>query len=526
MGLTIIKSQQSSGRTPLNQDGLSGMMFYGVAPSVTGEWASYSSSFDPTVKIKAQHLFSADDATNAGIIPFSDNTASTGTVLIATLGATGDSIILNCIIPVTGGGTTVLELCSYTVLVTDTTKIFQAAGLADAINANTYSTGFSAVSDGVSLVTVKAPKNTGIYLNTGTPYTKVLSSGAVLAVTLVQNVVAGTASLYASFAYHISEYFRMNPVGDLWVGIIASQAQNFNELLALQSASGNTLKLIGIYDTGNDATPSDWLATLLEIQTTALKVDQTFPFEAIYSCNMFGVTLSALPNGQNASNNKVTFVSSQDGAAYGNLLFRVNGFSIGNVGAKLGTLSSSRVSSDDAQAIPQFNLSDGTENNVPAFATGDLLSAINANLITQLGNFRYVFFQVFTGNQAGTYWNDNWVFCNQTNRYAYMNDNRVGSKITRILNTTYIPLLKQEVIFNPDGTISDSSIEIFEDAGVDAITAACITGFGAMPLISGVPIVTIDPTQDLQNTNNLNVVVKIGENGIARNITIFQGFTN
>ena len=46
------------------------------------------------------------------------------------------------------------------------------------------------------------------------------------------------------------------------------------------------------------------------------------------------------------------------------------------------------------------------------------------------------------------------------------------------------------------------------------------------PTISGTPIVTINPDEQVQQTNTLIIVVQIGENGIARNIIINQGFSN
>lgn len=526
MGLFINKDQKSSGRVPAGFDYISGQMFYGTAPSVTGKWATYQSSLFPAVQIKAQQMFSVDDAIAAGILPNTDNTASTATFEITAIGTTGDTCLVECVIPVLGGGTTSVTLADYTIGAADTTIDLQGAALVAAINALSYLTGFSATyAAGSDTLTITAPKKLGKYLNTGTPYSFTIVG--TFAGTLVQNVIAGTASQYAIWYYQISEYFRKNATGNLWVGII-SASSSFNELLALMSASGNTIRQIGIYD--NHTTrglAANITATCQQIQTAAMLLDQSFSFEVFYSPNITAVTdLSTMPNGQLVAYNKVSVVISQDGGAQGAFLYVVSGQTIGNIGCKIGTTSASRVSADDAQAIPQFNLSDGIENNIPAFGNGKLLSEISANLQTQLQAYRYIFFAVFTGNVVGTYWTDNYCFCVQTNRYAFSNDNRVASKLTRILNTTYIPLVKSEVLFNEDGTISDASVEMLQDAGVDAITAAMITGFGSMPLISGQPIVTIDPTQDLQNTGNLQIVVKIGENGIARDITISQGFTN
>ena len=257
-----------------------------------------------------------------------------------------------------------------------------------------------------------------------------------------------------------------------------------------------------------------------------MTIDGVFPFEAIYSPNFFSVSnIGTLVNGQLQSYNKVSVVISQDGAAQGQVLYLVSGQSIGNIGAKLGTLSAIRVSASDAQPIAQNNLSNGVENDVPAFCNGVLLSAVSSSLQSQLSLYRYIFFRVFTGNLSGTYWTDNCCYCIQTSSYAYENDNRVADKVTRTLQSAYIPFLSSEVIFNQDGTISAATIESLQDAGIDAITAAMITG-QTPPTISGTPIVTINPDEQVQQTNTLIIVVQIGENGIARNIIINQGFSN
>lgn len=532
MALIINKQQSSSGRVPAGFGFYTGKQFYGTAPTVSGKWATYQSPLFPSVQIKAQEMFSASDAIDAGILPNTDNTASTSTWLITHIGADGETVNIKCLVPIIVGGDkpigfTYIDLGTYTInLSVESTIALQGAALAAIINSGTYSHGFTA-SFSIATLTITAPKKYGIYLNTSTPYVVTLPSVPTIAGTLTQNVVPGTASQYAIWYYQISEYFRGNPTGVLWVGIIASSS-SFHELLALQYASGSNLRVIGVYD--NSATrglAANIVGTCLSLQNCALLLDQNFPFEIVYSPNLQPVTdLSTMPNGQLVDYNKVTVITSQDGNAQGALLYTVSGQSIGNLGIKLGLQSGSRISASDAQPIPQFNASDGIENNIPAFSNGKFLSEISVGLQTQLAAYRYIFFRVFTGNVSGTFFTGNYCFCKQTSRYAYQNDNRVSDEITRICNTTYIPYLDSEVIFNADGTISDASIETLQDAGIDAITASMITGLGDKPLISGTPIVTIDPKQDLQNTNTLNIVVKIGENGIARNITIAQGFTN
>ena len=525
MAITINKKASNSGRTAAGFDFYSGLILYGTAPTVDGKWGLSQSSLFPSVQVACQQMFSKDDIESSGIIPYSDNTASTATVLLTAAGVTGDNLVVKCLVKQKGLSDSLVTLCNYTVPLASTASLtLQGADIIALINSTTYLHGFSA-SFATATVTITAPKNQGIGLNTGTPYTAIPTG--TIAVTVTQSVIAGTYSKMAIWAYHISEYFRKNPTGTVWVGII-SATSNYNEILSLQSAAKNNIRQVGIYDdNATSGIAANIQGTCQKIQTSALLIDQTFPLEVIYSPNIKAVTdLSTMPSGQLVAYNKVSVITSQDGNALGNYLYRISGISIGNIGAKLGTLSSSRVSADDSQAIEQFNLSDGEENDIPAFANGQLLSSISLNLQAQLSAYRYIFFRVFTGNVSGTFWTANCCYCVQTNRYAFMNDNRVMDKVTRICNKVYIPLMNSEVIYNQDGTISQSQVEIFQDAGVDGITAEMITGYGSMPLMSGTPIVTVDPNQPLQKTNNLIVSVQIGENGIARDITINESFTN
>jgi hypothetical protein len=74
-------------------------------------------------------------------------------------------------------------------------------------------------------------------------------------------------------------------------------------------------------------------------------------------------------------------------------------------------------------------------------------------------------------------------------------------------------------LFNEDGTLQDFTIESFIDAGIDAVTANMITGYGPMPLISGISI-SIDPTQPVKLTSELIIDAEYNQNGIARNISV------
>lgn len=511
--VTINQLQGTSGRSQTGYDFYSGLMFYGTAPTVTGKWATQTG----TPSIKFQQIFSPTDAEDAGIIPNSENTAATATYLITTPGSTGDTINFKCTLPKQNGTTEVVDLGTYTALSGSTTIAAQGADIAAMINAGTLTHGFSA-SFATATLTITAPKSAGKSLNTGTPYTVTIS--ATFAGTLTQNVVAGTASQYAAWKYHIDEVFRINPTCVLYVGII-SASSSFNELITLQQASGNKLRQIGIYDTDTTRPlAANISGTILQIHNAANTVIKTAPFQVFYSPNIKAITdLSTYPDQNLNTSNLVQTIISQDGLAKGALLYVQLGQTIGNIGAKIGSISKSRVSASDAQPISDFNISDGVENNTFGFGNGLLDSQVTTGLKVQLDNYRYTFFRPFGDTLVGTYWTDNKCCVSSTNSYAFVNDNRTMHKISRICYSTLVPLLNSEVIFNTDGTLKNTSVQIFKSAVSEAITANMITGYGSMPLISGFKV-TIDPTQNVQATNNLVVNVIIVENGIARNITV------
>jgi hypothetical protein len=343
-----------SGGQATGFDHYSGMIFYGTAPTVTGKWTQYPG---PPV-IKVQQMFSAQDATDAGIVPFSDNTAATGTYVISAKGNTGDIIKIDVVVPLVNGTTTTVNLCTYTEVAGDSTIALLGASIAAAINANTVTTGYSA-SFTTATLTLTAPKSTGISLNTGTPI--VVTITGTIAGTITQ-FNSGTASQHSIWKYQISEYFRIHSEGVLFVGILASSS-SFNEISVLQYASKSKLRQVLVYDTDTTrASAANIIATALSVNTACNVSVKTAPILAVYSPNIKNVTdLSTYPDQNLNTASRVQIVISQDGDAAGALLYVQNGQSVGNGGAKLASISKSRVSASDAQPISSFNMSDGTE---------------------------------------------------------------------------------------------------------------------------------------------------------------------
>ena len=141
---------------------------------------------------------------------------------------------------------TVVVLASYTQVTADVTSTTTAAArLVAEINAGTNIHGFTATNS-TAIVTITAPKTEGIFLNSGTPY--VATTVGTLAGTLTQNVVAGTASYIDIAWYHINEYFRIQPKGELYVGMYEQESSYvFADITTMQNFAVGAIKQIGIY---------------------------------------------------------------------------------------------------------------------------------------------------------------------------------------------------------------------------------------------------------------------------------------
>jgi len=74
------------------------------------------------------------------------------------------------------------------------------------------------------------------------------------------------------------------------------------------------------------------------------------------------------------------------------------------------------------------------------------------------------------------------------------------------------------LLLNADGTLRNSTIAFLESQAV-VITDDMVRNSEASAIG-----VTIDPTQNVLSTNNLNVTINIVPVGVARNITVIIGF--
>ena len=493
--IVINKSQGGLGRPLSGSDYISGMVLYsGTLPS----------GFTTTYNKK--QILSLAQAESLGILnDYSDETKATGKYVISAAGATGDTATITITEPtIQSGITRSVDLGTYTVASGVTTIAAQGAAWAAVINAGTLTHGYSA-SFTTATLTITARTGMGISLNTGTPITVTLSSGATLAGTLTQfggsGVVAGVASKLALWYYHISEYFRLAPKGNLWVGFYpVPSSYTFTECVDLQTYAQGTIRQMFVYNdvarTANELS-SDCTA-LQTAQNTSESLHQ--PFSIIYSPNIKAIAdFTTLNNLGSLTANKVSVCISQDAGGQGAWLYLTEGKSITTGGALLGAVSLSKVSEDIAW-VSKFNISNGTECDTIGFSNGTLFTATSSSLLNQLNSYRYIFLRKFV-ELAGSYFNDSHTAITVSSDYAYIENNRTIDKAVRVSYTALLPQLNSPLTLNADGTLTDVTVAFF--TGLINVNLTQMVRDGELSAFG----VEIDPAQDVLTTST--IVVRI-----------------
>lgn len=500
--ISFVLGQGGLGRPLPGEDYISALIFY-----TAGSLPSGFSSSSPV-----RQFFSVSDAEAAGILNnYNDETAAIATYLVTAAGTNGDTVTFAVADPFTGSVT----LGSYTKTSTETTAANVATQIAAAINVNTSSTGYSATVS-TATVTIKARPGLGLAINTGTPLAATLSSGATLAGTVTQ-FSSGAGSKQAVWHYHTSEYFRLQPQGNLYVGIFSVPGSyTFAEIATVQNFTGGKVRQVGIYKDSAAFSSAD--ITAIHNQCAALTAAHK-EIIALYAADISSVTdLSTLTDLSQLSANYCSAVISQDGAAAGSQLYAAYGKSITTLGALLGAVSLSAVSESIAWPA-KFNISNGTECDTIAFANGKLYAdgSISDNLLTQLQNYRYIFLRKFVG-VAGSYFNENSASVAINSDYAYISDNRTIQKATRGVYTALVPLLNSPVTLNADGTIANYTAEYFTTQAEAPLLQMIRDGE-----LSDMAVV-VNPTQNVLSTSKVTVTISLQPKGTARNIVVNIGF--
>lgn len=503
------KGQGGLGRPLAGTDYISGLLFYS---------ASLPSGFSVNNRIKT--VYSLEEAVNLGITNTSiGETKATATFLVTNKGASGDTHKLTCAIidsvnpTASKAANGVVTLCNYTQVAADIISVDTAATrLAAEINLGTPTHGFTAVAT-TATVTITAPAGQGIFLNSGTPYVSTIVG--TLAGTLTQNVVAGVASDIDILYYHVSEFFRVQPKGKLYIGVYATaDATTFASVTLMQNFAQGEIKQLGIYQKTTAFATSQ--VTTLQAVLDALETNHKTISSVIYQADFSAVTdLTTLANLKLLSAKNVTVSIGQDGDNNGFKLWKATNKSIGCMGTTLGAVALAKVN-ESIRWIAKFNMA-AAEYDTLAFANGTLYTTVADGSITNLDSFGYNFLKKEIG-LVGSYFSRPNTCIAATSDYTFIYNNRVIDKAIRGLRAFLLPQLASPLVVNADGTLSEDTIGFFNSL-CDRALEVMQRDFELSAFS-----VTIDPSQDVLTDNELTIAVKLVPVGVADTITVNIGF--
>ena len=505
--ITINKGKGGLGRPLEGTDYISALLFYTDATLPSG--------FGSSDRIKI--VYSVEDAEDLGIVStHSGETKAVAKVAIGGTPAVGDTL------KVTYTGIDGLE----TVLPTyhlvsgeETTTTTAAAAYAAQINAGTTTHGFTATNSSANLlITTKGGE--GIFPNSGTPYAATVTGGNTATVTQPTgsaSTVLGVASDIDILHYHISEFFRLQSKGKLYVGLYAtSDVGTFASITTMQNFAQGEIRQMGVYFKSTAFATSQCNA----IQSVCTALEAVYkPISSVIMAGEISGTASLATlttNLHTLSDPNVSVAIGQDGANTGYHIFKATGKSITNVGEQLGCVALSKVNESIAW-FGKFQVA-SSELDTIAFANGEKYTDLSNGLITSLDSQGFCFLRK-VDDLTGTFHNRPYTCVSLTDDYAFIYSNRTIDKFIKNIRATVLPAVGSTVKVNADGTLSGDVINYFKS----------LASQGADVLLRNSEIseyqILIDPDQDVLTTNEIVITAKVLPTGVADFITINVGFT-
>lgn len=501
-GITFNRSTSGLGRPLAGTDHISGMVFF-------VEDANLPSGFQTTAR--EVKIFSLDDAELLGITDEHENEVkATGTVTITGVGADGDTIEI--VVEEYGGD---VSLGTYTKVAGDTTVTNVADAIEAIINAGTLTHGYTC-SNVAGVITIVAREGLGVFLNTGTPLSTTIvgTLTATIAQFAAGALIDGVASDIDPIHYHISEYFRIQPQGVLYVGLYDIPATyDFAEVADLIEFSEGEIKQLGVY-VQTDTLDAAMVTALDAVMMAQAVLDR--PASAVLTADFNGTALSALPNLALNSDYRVSVDIAQDGDAQGYTLYKATAKTIGTMGATVGVISLAAVNQCIGN-VGAFNMSNGIELEVIAFGNGVAYKTQALSLLTSLDAYKYNFLRKRA--VTGTYFEDSNTSAPDTNDFAYIENCRTVDKAVRLTKLNCEVKINSELLLNANGTLFEDTIADFE-----RLVAIGLDDMARNQEISAYSI-TINPSQDVLTTSTIVIGIKIVPVGVARQIEFNIGLT-
>ncbi len=314
-------------------------------------------------------------------------------------------------------------------------------------------------------------------------------------------------------AYHVAEFFRMNPKGTLYVGVYErpqnAVARTFAELDLMQAFARGELRQVGVWDGSATIAAAD--VTALQSKAGQLESDQT-PLSLVYVGKTTKATALTLTL-RAAGRKNVSVCIAQDGDSTLSTTGNSGSEAVGCVGLVTGMMSLAAVNESVAW-VEKFP--SGIDN--PALVDGTLLSTMTQTERDTLDDNGLLFLLTYPA-YAGSYLNDSHTLDEETSDYRYIERVRTMDKAVRGVYAALLPKLGGKVYVNPEeGTLRADTVSTLENTANQSLRemerAGELSGYVAM----------IDPEQPVLSSGEVEVVLKQVPTGVMRTIRVKIGF--
>jgi hypothetical protein len=321
---------------------------------------------------------------------------------------------------------------------------------------------------------------------------------------------------WAHLHYHISEFFRLNPRGKLYVMVADEPPGNYDysELETLQQFSGREIRQTALLAQGVAFAVSE--PPLIQTVLDTLEANH-MPMVVVAAWDTNGIPdFATLPSLRAINCPRVAVVVGQDGAARGKDLYASLAQSVSCAGAVLGALSRAAVHENIGWVAP-FNMTDGKELAEPAFSNGNLIKDQSIGLLEDLETKGYIFLRRHIAI-GGSYLNYSHTATAATSDFATLENNRTMDKAVRGIRTFLLPQLNAPLYVDEEGKLSLETINYFE-----SLTARDLEDMQKSGEVSAYGVY-IDPDQEVLSTSKLIVNARVVPVGVAKQIEVNIGF--
>ena len=330
------------------------------------------------------------------------------------------------------------------------------------------------------------------------------------------------------FVYrHIAEFFRMNPNGDLFIGLLPMNlsytAVVANALSFLKKAEGKIRQLGIIY---NGTVPFNFNSEIKNVVAKAQTIyDQAYaeamPCHILLEGRNFqyeaGVQNSPNLRSFNAPNVSVTIVQDLDFALENNWnsLQAEKNYHYADVGTVLGTISRAAVHQSIGW-VKEFNIYGGSLT-VAALSTIPISEIAQGDLKT-LDEKGYILCKLYSGLD-GIRLNGGPTCTTENDDLSYLEYARTMDKAVRGIYTNCLPFVESNLYISPQTQMIDPTnlkmIEIEASKAFERMVAEREISYYN---------IFIDPKQDILGTGILDLEFAIVPTGVARMVRATVGF--